>query len=245
MDKHLHAYWPPAYRVWQPGAIHDDKEEVLTVQGNILNKKVRFINAYGPQENTTDEVKETFFCKMDEEIKSAQMAGTLICIEMDANSKMGSEIIPGDPNHQSRNGKYLQKMIEENNLICVNGTDLCERIITRFRKTINTTERSVIDYFIVCKQFFNLNLKMIVDEDRKYSLTKYSTRGGQKEVKESDHNPLFLKLHLKWRGLNKKTENWKEIFNFRHSDHFKIFQTETENNEELLKCFEDETKDPS
>ena len=89
----------------------EGEEDLLTVQGTILNKKCRFINAYGPQENTIDEQKETFYCKMDEEIKSAQMAGSLICIEMDANGKLGSDLIPGDPNPQSRNGKYLQKMI--------------------------------------------------------------------------------------------------------------------------------------
>ena len=36
---------------------NEEDEEVLTVQGNIMNKKVRFINAYGPQENTSDETK--------------------------------------------------------------------------------------------------------------------------------------------------------------------------------------------
>ena len=132
-------------------------------------------------------------------------------------------------------------MIEENDLICVNGTDLCEGVITRFRKTINSTEQSVLDYFIVCKQFFKLILKMMVDEQRKYPLTKYSTRGGKKEVKESDHNPLFLKLQLKWSTLNKKSENRNEIFNFKNSDEFLAFQTETENNVELLQCLEDET----
>ena len=84
------------------------------------------------------------------------MAGTLLCMELDANSKLGAELIPGDPKPQSRNGKYLQRFIEENDLVCVNGTDLCEGVITRMRKTVNSTERSVLDYFIVCRQFLKL-----------------------------------------------------------------------------------------
>ena len=70
---------------------------------------------HGLQENTNDDKKETFFNKIDEEVKSAQLAGTMICIEMDANSKLGS----GDSKPQSKNGKYLQQFIENNDLVCV------------------------------------------------------------------------------------------------------------------------------
>ena len=76
------------------------------------------------------------------------MAGTLVCIEMDANSKLGYELIPGDPKAKSKNGKCLQRVIEENNLVCVNSTDLCQGVITRYRKTVNSTEKSVLDYFV-------------------------------------------------------------------------------------------------
>ena len=72
---------------------------------------------------------------------------------MDANSKLGAAFIPGDPCEQSKNGKLLQKVIEENDLIVVNGTDVCKGLITRFRKTKNSIEKSVLDYFLVCRQF--------------------------------------------------------------------------------------------
>ena len=97
---------------------------------------------------------------------------------LDAKSKLGSKIIPGDPNEQSENGKKLQKFVDENDLIVVNSTELCKGTITRYRKTVNSEEKSVLDYFIVCRQFFNLVLKMTVDEERKHCLTKYSTKTG-------------------------------------------------------------------
>jgi exonuclease III len=84
---------------------NEENEEILTVQAKIMDKKVRFINAYGPQETEIDETRITFFNKLDEEIKSAQLAGSMICIEMYANSKLGSDLNPGDPNPQSKNGK--------------------------------------------------------------------------------------------------------------------------------------------
>ena len=34
----------------------------------------------------------------------------MICIEMNANSKLGRTIIPGAPKEQSRNGKFLKKL---------------------------------------------------------------------------------------------------------------------------------------
>ena len=73
----------------------EDETEVLVVQGNINNLKVRFINGYGPQENESEEVKSKFFNRLDLEVKSSKMSGALVCMELDANSKLGSNIIVG------------------------------------------------------------------------------------------------------------------------------------------------------
>ena len=43
-------------------------------------------------------------------------------MELDANSKLGSKHIPGDPKEQSSNGKLLEKVVEDNELVVVNGT---------------------------------------------------------------------------------------------------------------------------
>ena len=76
-------------------------------------------------------------------MKSSKLAGAMICIEMDANAKLGSEIIKGDPKEQSKNGKLLEKMICENDLVIVNAEEPCKGVITRFRKTVNGDEKSV------------------------------------------------------------------------------------------------------
>ena len=110
------------------------------VEGEISDKKVRFINGYGPQETQKDDIRNEFFNRLDEEVKCAKIAGTAICIELDANSKLGCDIIPGDPDPKSKNGKLLEKVILENDLVVVNGSDICQGTITRFRKTINKTE---------------------------------------------------------------------------------------------------------
>ena len=72
---------------------NDTEEEVLVVEATVANKRVRFINGYGPQEDEKDEIREGFFHRIDQEVKSSKLAGAMICMEMDANAKLGSEII--------------------------------------------------------------------------------------------------------------------------------------------------------
>ena len=92
-------------------------------------------------------------------------------------------------------GKILEKVIVENDLTVVNSTELCSGTITRFRETINSIEQSVLDHFIVCRDFFKLVRNMIVDEAGKYSLTKYTNKTGNTMVtKESDHRTLILEI---------------------------------------------------
>ena len=152
---------------------------------------------------------------------------------MDANSKLGPALIPGDPCEQSKNGKLLLKVIEENDLIVVNGTDLCKGIITRYRQTKNSIEKSVLDYFLVCRKFYNLIMSLMIDEDRIYALTKYSNKNGKIDVKESDHNGLILKIKSNWNtSVHDKSER-VEIYNYKNKDDFQKFQEESEDNEEL------------
>ena len=47
---------------------NDTDEEVLVVEAIVANSKVRFINAYGPQEDDKDEVKEAFYSRLDQEL---------------------------------------------------------------------------------------------------------------------------------------------------------------------------------
>ena len=108
---------------------NDDATEVLVVETKIDDMKVRLINGYGPQE-TDEENSKAFMNRIDLEVKRSMLAGALVCLEMDANSKLGPDILKNDPKEESKNGKLLVKVIEENDLVVVNGTDLCDGVIT-------------------------------------------------------------------------------------------------------------------
>ena len=98
----------------------EDGEEILTVEAIINNKKVRFINDYGPQETASEDNRKAFFNFLDLEVRKAKTARSLVCIEMDSNAKLGSKLIPLDPKPQSANGMLLAQVLENNNLTVVN-----------------------------------------------------------------------------------------------------------------------------
>ena len=75
------------------------------------------------------------------------------------------------------------------------------------------TEKSIIDYFIVCKNMFKRIIKMKIDDERKFTLTKYSTTKGNKSVKESDHNPIIAEFNLTVECVRKES---REMFNLKN-----------------------------
>ena len=232
----------------KPINVSDDieGEEILVVEATIGDnkRKIRFINGYGPQEGDTEETRKTFYSRLDLEIKRAKISGTLICIEMDSNAKLGPLLIPNDPHSQSGNGKLLESVIKENNLKVVNGSNLCSGTITRKRTTINGTEESIIDHFIVCQAMYTLIVSLQIDQERKYCLTKFTNKVGNKVCpKESDHNTLILKINQGWdTSINRKEER-QVILNYKKKEDFETFVKLTNDSEELRNCFNDDKED--
>ena len=82
-----------------------------------------------------------------------------------------------------------------------------------------------------------------IDEHRTHTLTKYATKTRAKTMTESDHNTLIMRININWNtNLNENHER-SEIYNFRNEDNFKLFKEATENNYELLHCFDDSNED--
>ena len=209
-----------------------DNPDILIVQCQIGANYVNLINGYGPQESDANSVKLSFFSSFETAIQSAVLTGTLMCAELDANSKIGMENISLDPHHISANGRMLMDIVDRNGLIVVNTTNKCIGTITRTRKAGNRIEKSVLDYFIVCQKFYEMILKMEIDEDRKFVLTKYSSRMGVQCVKESDHNPLICTLVTKWD--NRKKDERKEVFKLKDDEGLNRFKEMTSNCPKLV-----------
>ena len=219
---------------FEPTLLQSDQDnpDVLIVQCKISSFSVSLINGYGPQENEPHGEKMKFFTCFEIAIQSALFNGNLICSELDANSKIGLENILSDPNNISANGHILMEIVNRNGLIVVNSTSKCFGTITRRIKTKISEEKSVIDYYIVCPKFFELISSMEIDENRKYVLTKYSSRMGVKCTIESDHNPLICTLNVKW-DKRIKTQR-QEIFKLKHEEGLRVFKEITSNCPKLI-----------
>ena len=70
--------------------------ELLVVELNVANKDIRIISGYGPQESWPEVERIPFFMALEQEIVKAEIAGKSILIEIDANSKLGPHLVPGD-----------------------------------------------------------------------------------------------------------------------------------------------------
>ena len=92
-------------------------------------------------------------------------------------------------------------------------------------------------------RFYAMVKSMIIDEDRSYSLTKYSGRTGNKVIKESDHNTLILELNINWKKVVDDPVERIEIFNYNHEENFKKYVNLSNENEVLKSLFNDESED--
>ena len=218
---------------------YDKDFELLVVEIEIAKKEIRLITGYGPQENWTDNDRLPFFIALEAEIVKAEMSNKAVLIQMDANSKLGPDIIKNDPHDQTPNGKLLNDIMIRHGLLVVNGIDSkCEGAITRKRVTKNRTEESIIDFVIISDDLEKDFESLLIDEARKHVLTKITrTKRGIKQVK-SDHNVLLSKLKIKFNKHIKKDRI--EIFNLKNKECQEAFKEVTSNTDILSSIFDND-----
>ena len=89
-------------------------------QVKVGDKNIRIINGYGPQKD--DNIKDVlnFWHEIEAEVVKAKDENCMIIIEMDANAKVGKDVIKKDPHTITNNGKLLLDMVERQNLCILN-----------------------------------------------------------------------------------------------------------------------------
>ena len=214
----------------------DEDLEILTVQAKVGNFTCRFINAYGPSEGCSrDEKTIAFYAKLDQEIKNSKMFGHMTCLQLDANAKLGYDVIKGDPHCMSSNGELLYDVINRNNMIVCNALENCNGSITRQRSTAKGTEASIIDYFIICQDMYTYFQSMKIDDVN--VLTRYFKKKDKIYVTKSDHNVLICQFSQKWNSDMKTRKDRYEVFNFKNKEGLKKYQMLTSSTE-LQDCFQ-------
>ena len=210
-----------------------DEVEILVVEISVNHLKIRCICGYGPQEGDSIDRKEKFWAKLEYEVQDACINEACILIQMDGNLWGGPELVRDDPNSCNGNGKlFKQFLINNPQLTVVNNLELCEGSITRSRKTVKKYEKSILDFFIVCEKLKQYVTKMIIDEEKQYTLSRYSKSG----VKvDTDHNPLIMYLDIQFCA---KKPGRVEYFNFKNKECQQMFFQETNFTLEFENCFD-------
>ena len=83
--------------------------------------KIRVINGYGPQEDDNNQNKLNFWMGLEQEVLSAKSESCMVMIQMDANAKVGRDVISADPNNVTDgNGRKMLNLIERHGLKLLN-----------------------------------------------------------------------------------------------------------------------------
>ena len=128
----------------------------------------------------------------------------------------------------------MEEFITHNELNVVYGSKLCKGLITRIRKVKNTQEKSILDFFIVCKRVIGYVIDMNVDDNGLNIATNYTqVRRGGKSV-DSDHMLIEMNLNLKL-VPTKQTRNI--IFNYKSQPGRQLFQELTSSTKDFANCF--------
>ena len=143
-----------------------------------------------------------FWSRLDVEVQEAENLDVGFILQLDGNLWAGPELIPGDPNLANRNGRLFKEFLSRNpDLIIVNSLSICQGLITRQRQTVKKLEKSVLDFFVVCRRVLQFIKKMTIDENRDFGLTNFNSKRGKSCPVESDHNPIILDLNIPIQSL--------------------------------------------
>ena len=169
--------------------------EALTVDINVKKMQISCTTVYGPQENDSKQKKENFWKYLEEEAKRAEDEGKGFILQGDINAWLGKTLIRNDPRPQNKNGKIMQDFLSLNELTVVNGLSLCKGLFTRIRKTKDTCEKSILDFFVVNNKILPFIKSMTIDElniPTNYTQVK---KGGK--AVNSDHVTVEVNIEVK------------------------------------------------
>ena len=161
---------------------------------------------YGPQESVkTNKVKEIYAALNNQIAQKAQSNEIIIAGDYNAKLKIDTNECKQD---ESRNGKLLREIINNNNLKPAN-LEANHGIWTRVNRR-NDAEKSVIDYILTTDQIASNIQTIIVDEEGILRI---------KGKNETDHNTIMMSLKIndarkptfeeKWMLNNEK--GWKKF----------------------------------
>ena len=212
----------------------NDEVEVISVQVVLGGIPVRLITGYGPQENDIIEKKKNFWKFIENEIYEAELNDHGVILQMDGNLHAG-DLVKDDPNPQNKNGKLFMDFLDRNkSMVVTNCLNTCEGVITRKRVLENRIEEAVLDFFLINEKLRPFFKNLLIDEERKFCLSNLAQIKKNKRIIETDHNAMIAEMNLE---VNRRKPIREEMLNLRNRDCQKAFKETSEDDPELINCF--------
>ena len=213
----------------------EDDVEAISIDIHPSKIIISCTSAYGPQQKDNIDKKSRFWKYLDNMVDDAWKEGKGFYLQGDLNAWIGPSFISADPNEQNENGKLFQRFLNRHKqLILVNSLSLCQGLITRKRDLINgKSEKSIIDFVVVCNRVLPYVTNMVIDEANKYITTNYTQVKKNIKAINSDHNTEFVMMNLQVMPIKKVK---REIYNLKNFDCQKAFKKQTEDTHEFSAC---------
>ena len=188
--------------------IDDSTLEVQWVEIEKTPRDLIFVGTYyGKQEKKCRNTVESEFLELGTQINRLKQKGEII-LSGDFNAKLKVERNNTIVQQESENGEFLQKLIDDNNLVPINLKDK-KGLWTREDRKHPEKQKSIIDYILLSQNLAENVTDIIVDEVGTYRI---------KGRTHSDHNSLLVTIKTdirpeitivkKWKLNNK--EGWKD-----------------------------------
>ena len=209
----------------------DDDCETITVEVWVSGFPIRLVCGYGPQEYDQNEQKIKFWDYLNKEVSDALQDRAAFVLQMDGNLWAGEGIIKGDPKKQNQNGKFFENFLLKNkHLTVVNALPQCDGLFTRIKQTKNGTQKSILDFFVICYKLLPLVTDMKIDENGGQTLTRYKGK-----VTKTDH--CMLELNINIMVHKEKKHERQQVFNVKNKICQKKFTDFTSKTTMFTQCF--------
>ena len=161
---------------------------------------------YGPQEKCSNEEADRQFSQITTQVNKLKKQGEIVLMgDFNAKLEINNSIVQQS---QSKNGKYMQNMLEETNLIPIS-TNATLGHWTRVKRK-DTNEKSVIDYMLMSEGIAKTTNYLEIDEVGTYRL---------KGKAETDHNTITAEISLDYQTKPKN----EVIYNTKNKSKWKDF----------------------
>ena len=127
--------------------------------------------------NDTEINRNLFYQNLSIQSEQAFLSGNSVIMVGDFNAKLGKDVIGGDVDPMSLNGKLLFSLCNKYNLFVLNSSNLCKGVFIRIHSYRNKVEKSVLEYVLISADSYPQFVSMHMDEEKLFTPWRLINKG--------------------------------------------------------------------